>query len=99
MKEFIEQQQINILRDGGYHHHRIISPDESKEIDWNQTQKSLRSVVETAIGLTKNYQVAGGKFLGTPELQQLGLLAIYQLTNIMLKAYPLRLINDEQIFK
>lgn len=91
MKEMVEREKIFLLTDGGYSHHRLISPDKCKCSNWKNTQQSLRSVVETVIGLVKTYGVAGGVFRGSPELHELALMTVYQITNMMLKVYPLRI--------
>lgn len=59
--------------------------------DWQNNQKSLRSVVETVFAVVKWFSLAGGKYRGSPELQQLALGCIYQLVAQNLNNYPLRI--------
>jgi len=42
---------LNIIGDRGYHYLRIIIPDDKKDKTWNDTQKSMRSIVERVFGL------------------------------------------------
>ena len=60
---------------------------------WNNEQKAHRSIVETVIGNVKNWGVAKSVFRGTPEMQTMGLLVVYQLAARKLSNSPLRQIN------
>lgn len=90
MKEFLSDHDLRWLADKGYSYLLLVTPDERKGKEWNDEQKSLRSVIETSIGTVKLWRVAGTTFRGTPELQELAVLCCYQLANINLKMYPIR---------
>ncbi len=81
---------INYFYYSGYSFEYLITPDKSRPVSWNNKQKSLRSVVETAIGFVKLYCFAAERVTVCPELQELSLMVCYQLTNIILKDFPLR---------
>ena len=51
-------------------------------------------MVETVIGIVKNWSIASQKNHLSLELHEIALLSVYQLTNIMLKEYPLRPMID-----
>lgn len=87
----MDQLQLKWLADGGYGYHRLVTPDDRRSKEWNNTQKSLRSIVEVVAGLAKNYAICRDQFGGNPELQEMIIMSVYQLTNINLKEYPLRL--------
>jgi hypothetical protein len=89
--EILEEHNIKILGDGGYHHYLIVRPDECKSKDWNNRQKALRSCVETVIGMSKHWEFAGGKVRISPELHGVGLMIIYTLVAMRMKEYPLRI--------
>jgi len=91
MKEFLINHDLFWLADAGYSFCRLITPDDSNSQYWNAKQRSLRSVVETSIGIVKNWAIAGQKTRFTLELHEIALLVVYHLTNILLKEYPLRL--------
>jgi len=90
MDNFISEHQIKMIGDLGYWHARIVTPEPSYPSAWRKTQMALRSVVETVIGLVKNWGIAGSVFRGSPELQALAVMVAYQLTAIRLKELPLR---------
>jgi hypothetical protein len=50
MKEFLVTHQIKLLADSSYHHHLLETPNNNMSNERNNTQKSLRSVVEAVIG-------------------------------------------------
>ena len=88
--QFLEHADVWWLVDRDYTHIHLVVPDDRKyDKEWNNTQKGLRSVVETVIGCVKAYSPAGSKFRQSPELQQLALLTIYNIVNMRLKEYPL----------
>lgn len=74
----------------GYSHHLLVTPEKSQNQQWQNTQKGLRAVVETVIGLVKNWEVARDRFRGHPELHALALRIVYQLTAVRLLQSPLR---------
>lgn len=73
----------------------LVTPTLFSDKQWRNRQKGLRAVVETVIGLVKNWEVARDRFIGAPELQALALLAVYQLTAQRLKDFPLRSLENE----
>jgi DDE superfamily endonuclease len=91
MKAFKEEYGVKWLADSGYFFERLITPDTDKSTAWNNTQKRLHSVVETTIGMVKLFRLAAECVTICVELHELCLLICYQLTNIILKKYPLRL--------
>jgi len=83
MDTYIEENQLRFLGDGGYHHHRIITPT-SVPAELEKIQKDERSVVEVVIGLGKCFEAAGGIFRQSPELQKFALTVVYNLVQIKL---------------
>jgi len=65
---YLEQNNLRFLGDGGYHHHRIIRPDDVP-FELEQVQKDERSAVEIVIGLAKGFELAAGTFRQSLELQ------------------------------
>lgn len=80
MKEYMREHGIKWLADGGYSFQYLVTPDNTMPLSWNNTQKALRSVVETAIGFVKLYRFAAERVAVCPELQELadGLLPVDQ---------------------
>ena len=62
----------------------------SKPKEWNNEQKSNRSIVEIVIGYVKSWGVARKKFRQEIETQEMALWVVYQLAAWRLKLYPLR---------
>ena len=62
----------------------------SKPKEWNNEQKSNRSIVEIVIGYVKSWGVARKKFRQEIETQEMALWVVYQLPAWRLKLYPLR---------
>eukprot|EP01089_Gocevia_fonbrunei_P020344 TRINITY_DN7564_c0_g1_i3.p1 TRINITY_DN7564_c0_g1~~TRINITY_DN7564_c0_g1_i3.p1 ORF type:complete len:101 (-),score=18.38 TRINITY_DN7564_c0_g1_i3:25-327(-) len=92
MKFMMRGNKVYLLADGGYSDKEsLVVPDKSKSPQWNDKQKTQRSVVETVIGLVHNWEIATEKFKGSPELQELVLLIIYEFVNMRLALYPLGL--------
>lgn len=78
----------NIL---GYSHCQLVTPNKgTHDQSWNNRQKALRSVVETVIGLVKNWEAAHFVFRGRPATQAMALLICYSLTAQRLLEQPLR---------
>lgn len=92
MSQRIADEQLLLLGDGGYNHYRIVSPDDDLPKSWNQQQKSLRSVVEVVAGMVKHFETAGARFRQSPEFHEITLMCDYQLTNIILKDHPIKLV-------
>jgi hypothetical protein len=86
----LEEHNIKILADGGYSHYLLVKPDDDKPAAWNNKQKSLRSCVETVIGMSKHWEFANSKVRVNPELHGIGLMLIYNLVAMRMKEYPLR---------
>jgi hypothetical protein len=90
MGALLERLGLFWLADSGYHHHRLVRPTEDKGILWNNQQKGLRSVVEVTIGMVKNWVFAAETVRVSPELHASLLIAIYELTQLNLKEFPIR---------
>ena len=89
MNTFFMLKNEKLLGDGGYSGVLLVCPDDKQTPLWNSDQKSLRSVVETVIGLSHNWAVANTRFKPSPEKQELALLIIYELVNRKLQKVPL----------
>lgn len=68
MKLHTELDQLTLLADRGYMHHRIITP---ASVDWSQCLSSHRVIVENVIGQVKRFAAASATFRQSPELQAL----------------------------
>jgi hypothetical protein len=90
MKEFLFNNDIKLLADGGYSNLRLVVPDENRSSQWNHEQKNLRSVVETAIGYVKSWNAASDTFRQSPQHQILALNCIYHMAQRKLSRLPLR---------
>lgn len=90
MKEFMHTMGVKWLADSGYSFELLVTPDPNQSKSWNDMQKALRSVVEVSIGMVKLYAFAAERVQVTPEVQELGILVCYQLTNIRMKRFPVR---------
>jgi len=90
MRDTIMQENILLLADSGYSSSHLVTPDDEKSRTWNHTQKGLRSVVEVAIGMVQHYVLAAERVSQNPELHALAVMCCYQLTNMNLKLFPLR---------
>jgi len=90
VKDVIKKHGAKLLADGGYSDKEtLVTPVASKGQDWNSQQKSLRSIVETIIGLVHTWRITTHKFTSTPELQEVVLLCVYELANRHLQKWPL----------
>ncbi|KAL6064265.1 hypothetical protein QOT17_011014 [Balamuthia mandrillaris] len=95
LRAFVEDNQIYLLADGGYRHHRLITPSKYMPLSWNQKQKLYWSVVETVIGLGKNWSLAAEKYRGQSVFfHAVLLMLVYQLVAMDLQDFPLRLLDD-----
>lgn len=89
MDERIEQDQVYLLADRGYSHHRLIIPDDNESQEWNNQQKGVRARVEMVIGLVKHFSVCSLVFRQSPELHEIALMTCYQLQAMLLREFPL----------
>lgn len=96
MGGFLEREGLHWLADKGYHHHRLVRPDNSRSVSWNNRQKGLRSIVEVIIGLAKNFAFAAGKASMSPELHACYLIFIYELTEMNLQEFPIRVFPHDE---
>lgn len=83
LDQYIADNELIFLGDGGYHHYRIITPS-SIPHHMQGAQKDERSDVEVMIGCSKTFQFASGVVRHSPEIQQEGLIVVYNLTDIKL---------------
>jgi hypothetical protein len=90
MKEFMRMMGVRWLGDSGYSYELLITPDPNKSKAWNDMQKGMRSIVEVSIGMVKLYAFTAERVQVAPEIHELGILTCYKLTNLRLKAFPLR---------
>jgi len=90
MRNFLEQQQLYWLADKGYHHHRLVCPNKTHSVSWNNRQKGLRSIVEVIVGLAKTFAFAAGKANMSPELHACYILVVYELTEMNVREFPIR---------
>jgi len=92
VKEYGIKNLLKFIADGGYSHKQtLVTPNEAKGQSWNQQQRALRSIVECVIGLVHTWGPATIKFRGTPELQEIVLMIIYEIVNMRLMKRPLGL--------
>lgn len=91
--EILDELQINLLADGGYTGVRLVTPTDPEwctAAGWSKQHAAFRSVVEQNFALVHLFQVAGGIFRQSPELQELALLCVYALVFIKCRDSPLR---------
>lgn len=88
LKEYLEQHNIKILGDGGYSHYLIVKPDDDRSLAWNNLQKSLRSVVEIVLGLTKGWDFAESRVRVSTGLQEVILMNIFNFVAEKMQMYP-----------
>jgi len=86
LKQFLVDHQQKMLADAGcmflaISHYLKVIPI---------TCWSPQRLTRTESGLVKNWEVARDRFIGSPEIQALALLAVYQLTAQKLNSFPLR---------
>jgi hypothetical protein len=74
----------------GYDHHTLITPNTSKGKQWNLEQKAKRVIVEIVFGNIKTWEVAKLVYCGSPEMQTIALMVVYQLVAEKLAVAPLR---------
>jgi hypothetical protein len=76
MKLHTELNQITLLADRGYMHHRIITP---ASVDWSKCSSSHRVIVENVIGQVKRFAAASATFRQSPEIQSLVIIVCGEL--------------------
>ena len=89
MDQILIDKDIKLLADSGYRFYRLITPVSANGLIWNNLHKKYRSIVERVFGLVKLWNTAGGVFRLSPEIQELCILADYQLGNMYIKEFPL----------
>lgn len=95
MSDFLEEHQIRFGADRGYKsHHRVVKPSDSQSKEWNAKLCGIRSAVEVSIGMAETYSAAGEQCWLGLELHELVVMCAYQLTNMKLKQYPMRLFIE-----
>ena len=79
-EDLLERKKWKLLADLGYRNDKLlVIPNEKKGIEWNNRHASTRSVVEQVFSLVKGWKVSSQKFRQSPEIQEMALLAVYQL--------------------
>lgn len=91
LNNWLQTSRYRFLVDGGYTHAALVGPSTLETDEWNQQQKSLRSVVETVFALVKCFRFAAVDCRLAPELQEIALMICYHLTSRRLNEFPLRL--------
>lgn len=90
-RERLAIADIKLLADGGYSDDHLITPQNAHGQQWNNTQKSLRSIVEHVNSVVQCFHYAAKKVRGNePELQTYCLKVIYNLTALILNGGSLR---------
>jgi len=90
LADFLRGQEIRLLADGGYHDSQLVTPQANRPKAWNQQQRQLRATVETAIGVTKTWEIVSNRFVGSVAKQVMALTVVYNLSAWRLLLYPLR---------
>lgn len=88
--EWLYRSGVRAVADRGYAHPNLVTPSPAEDDYWNNTQKGLRSVVETVIGFVKCFSFAAQTCRISPELQEMGLMICYHLTARYLREFPIR---------
>jgi len=81
LDKHIEENDLYLLADGGYRHHRLITPATVPR-SMEATQKDERSLVETSIGVAKGFSFAADVVRHSPEIQEVGTMVVYELAHI-----------------
>lgn len=84
---FVELNQINLLSDRGYTHHRLINPYNE---EWDDQLGAGRVIVENTIAALKKFKALEAKFIQTPEMQACAIIIGYELVANTFKLYPIR---------
>lgn len=100
LRDYVEENNIQILCDRGYSHHLLISPDKvPKEStfssdDWPKLHAAARSPAEINNALVKNWAFASHVNKQTPEWHAIGLAVVYHLVALVLLFNPSRLYPE-----
>jgi len=81
LDQYIEDNNLNLLADGGYRHHRLVTPRDVPHA-LEAAQKDERSQVETSIGVAKGFAFASDVVRHSPEVQEVGTMIVYELAHI-----------------
>ncbi len=76
LKEYFAHNNFNWLANGGYSFFGLIILNDNYPKEWNNKQKSFRTIIETVINIVKNFEAAESKFHYIPEMQKI-ILMIY----------------------
>lgn len=76
MKLQTELNQLTLLADRGYLHHRIITP---ASVDWSTCASSHRVIVENVISQVKKFAAASAVFRQSPQIQSLAIIVCCEL--------------------
>jgi hypothetical protein len=93
LREELEKTNIKLLADGGYSHINLITPINGRD-DYNAELSGKRSVVETVFARVKFFKAATYQFHHNIILQLYSLLLAYKLTNLKIKASPIRITQE-----
>lgn len=92
MKRKLRELGICLLGDLGYHSARVISPRDTETDKESLLHRKLRAIVERLIGYSKCWDIASGRCVLAPELQEVCLI-VYQLVAAIVEEFPL--VQDE----
>jgi len=76
MKLFTELNELDLLADRGYHHHRILTPASP---DWSMYSSHHRVIVENVIAQAKQFSAASNVFRQSPGLQAFTIVICFEL--------------------
>jgi hypothetical protein len=78
-----------LLGDLAYHHSNVKTPRDMKTDGESYRHRQLRAIVERVFGYVKCWAFASGRCRLVPELQEIGLMIIYQLVALITDEFPL----------
>lgn len=85
---FLQKKAVALLADGGYRDkHALVTPDMNNNF-MSYIQSFLRLTVEHINSETKSFNFANDKVRCGPEMQMLGLMAIYKIVALKLELFP-----------
>jgi hypothetical protein len=87
MKMHTELNQLTLLADRGYLHHRIVTP---ASVDWSNCSSSHRVIVENVFAQVKKFAAASATFRQSPEIQALSIVVCFELVAQKNKGNPQR---------
>jgi len=98
-RQQVEGDNILLLVDRAYHSKNVIRPDAVLDEGWSTIHAAHRSPGEIINSESKTFIFAHARVKQNPETHAMGLMAIYNLINILLKNNPsrLRFISTERI--